>query len=67
MKQKVRAEGRPVGSKGPQLPPGSARTLAAPGAWLLSCHHSVVRRRRLEVDPGPSKFQILLVRYVRYL
>ena len=56
MERRARAEGLAGRFKRLAATPGSARTSFHPG--LLSCHHSVVRRRGF----GPSKVQISLAR-----
>jgi len=57
-KRRARSEGQPGRFKRPSATPGSARTSLHPR--LLSCHHSVVRRRGFGVGSRPSKFQISL-------
>ena len=59
-KRRARSEGQPGRFKRPSATPGSARTSLHPR--LLSCHHSVVRRRGFGVGSRPSKFQISLAR-----
>jgi|GEM_PF-6150042 len=53
-KNSSRGAGRSA-CKGSSVPPGSARASLHPA--LLSCHHSVVRRRRFGLGSMTSKFQ----------